>query len=276
MPIITLTTDFGTVDWFVGTMKGVIATISPKATVVDITHAIASGDIRAGAFALAASYKYFPSGAVHVAIVDPGVGSKRRSIAVQTERYFFVGPDNGVLSYALRGEKIKAVRALENTAYLLESVSQTFHGRDVFAPVAAHLVGGLAIAKLGRAVTKFVRLDWPEPKLNRTSIEGEVIYIDKFGNAISNIPGAKFASLRGEHFEIFKGRKRLCSLATHYQAVPAGQAVAVPGSSGYLEIAVNGGDAREILGLDLGDRVEVRPSTTRSVAERVRGERKGK
>jgi len=255
MRIITLTTDFGTEDWFVGTMKGVIASISPKTTVVDITHAIASGDIRAGAFALAASYKYFPRGTVHVAIVDPGVGSKRRAIWVKTERYFFVGPDNGVLSYALRGQKIKAVRALENETYFLKPVSQTFHGRDVFAPVAAHLAGGLAIAKLGPAVTNFVRLDWPEPRLNRKSIEGEVIYIDKFGNALTNIP---VASLRGKHFEIFKGRKRLCSLATHYQAVPARQAVAVPGSSGYLEIAVNGGDARAILDLDIGDCVTVR------------------
>jgi S-adenosyl-L-methionine hydrolase (adenosine-forming) len=276
MRLITLTTDFGTDDWFVGTMKGLIASITPKTTVVDITHAIASGDIRAGAFALAASYKYFRRGTVHVAVVDPGVGSKRRPIAVQTERYFFVCPDNGVLSYALRGEKIKAVRALENTAYFLKPVSQTFHGRDVFAPVAAHLARGLAIARLGPAVTNFVRLNWPEPKLHGKSIEGQVIYFDKFGNAITNIPGATFASLRGKHFEIFKGPKRICALATYYQAVRAGQAVAVPGSSGYLEIAVNGGDARAILGLDLGDRVEVRPATTRSAVGRVRGGRRGK
>jgi hypothetical protein len=275
MPIITLTTDFGT-DWFVGTMKGVIASISPKTTVVDISHSIASGDVRAGAFTLAASYKYFPRGTLHVAVVDPGVGSKRRAIAVQTERYFFVGPDNGVLSYALRAEKIRAIRALENTACFLKPVSHTFHGRDLFAPVAAHLAGGLAIAKLGPAVANFVRLDWPEPRLKRKSIEGEVIYIDKFGNAITNIAAANLASLRGAHFEIFKGRKRLCTLATHYQAVPAGQAVAVFGSSGYLEVAVNGGDARAILGLDFGDRVEVRPAITRSAVERVRGGRKGK
>jgi S-adenosylmethionine hydrolase len=117
MPIITLTTDFGTDDWFVGTMKGVIATIQAESTIVDITHAIGSGDIRAGAFALAASYKYFPDGTIHVAIIDPGVGSKRRAIAIQTEHNFFVGPDNGVLSYAVRGEKIKTVRLLENKAF---------------------------------------------------------------------------------------------------------------------------------------------------------------
>jgi S-adenosyl-L-methionine hydrolase (adenosine-forming) len=276
MRIITLTTDFGTEDWFVGTMKGVIASISPKATVVDITHAIRSGEIRAGAFALAASYKYFPRGTVHVAIVDPGVGSKRRAVAIQTERYCFVGPDNGVLSFALRGEKIKAVRALENKAYFLEPLSQTFHGRDMFAPVAAHLAKGVSIAKFGPAITNFVRLDWPEPKLHGKSIEGEVTCIDRFGNAITNIPAAAVSTFGGEHFGIFKGQKRICELETHYQSVKPGRTVAVPGSTGYLEIAVNGGNASAILSLHCGDCVDVRPVTSRSVAGRVRAGRKGK
>jgi S-adenosyl-L-methionine hydrolase (adenosine-forming) len=275
MRLITLTTDFGTDDWFVGTMKGVIATISPKANVVDITHGTASGDIRAGAFALAASYRFFPKGTVHVAIVDPGVGGKRRAMAIETEQYFFAGPDNGVLSFALRDEKIKAVRLLENRAYFLKPISQTFHGRDVFAPVAAHLARGVRIARFGPAVTSFVRLDWPEPKVHAGSIEGEVVYVDKFGNAITNIPAATVARLRGKNFEIFKGRKRLCALATHYQSVPLGRVVAVSGSSGYLEIAVNGGDASAILSLRTGDRVEVRPVTFRSVAAGVRAGRKG-
>jgi S-adenosylmethionine hydrolase len=211
-----------------------------------------------------------------VAIVDPGVGSKRRAIAIQTERYFFVGPDNGVLSYALRGEKIKTVRALANTAYFLKPVSQTFQGRDVFAPVAAHLARGVAFAKIGPLVTNFVRLDWPEPKLNRKSIEGEVIYVDKFGNVITNISVATLAKLRDERFAIFKGRKRLCALAIHYQSVPKGQAVAVIGSTGFLEIAVNGGDASATLDLRTGDRVDVRSFTSGSLAGRVRGGRKGK
>ena len=258
MRIITLTTDFGTEDWFVGTMKGVIASINPRATVVDITHAIPGGDVRAGAFALAASYKYFPQGSVHVAIVDPGVGSKRRAIAIQTERYSFVGPDNGVLSFASRGERIKAVRALENETYFLKPISQTFHGRDVFAPVAAHLARGVSTAKFGPATRNFVRLDWPEANVHRGSIEGEVIYIDKFGNSITNIPASTVARLGDEHFEIFKGRKRICPIRTHYQSVPARQAVAVPGSSGYLEIAVNGGNASAMLGLRVGNRVTIR------------------
>lgn len=276
MPIITLTTDFGTDDWFVGTMKGVIGTISPKSAVVDITHAIASADIRAGAFALAASYQYFRRGTIHVAIVDPGVGSKRRAIAIQTERYFFVGPDNGVLSFALRNEKIKAVRALNNKGYFLETLSQTFHGRDVFAPVAAHLARGLAIAKLGPAAAEFVRLDWPQPMLASGSSAGEIVYVDKFGNAITNIPVASLAKLAGSHFEILKGRKRLCPFGDFYQSVPMGRAVAVPGSSGYLEIAVNGGNASAIFGLRPADRVEVRTVTNQSAAARVRGGQEGK
>jgi S-adenosylmethionine hydrolase len=276
MRTITLTTDFGIDDWFVGTMKGVIATISPDVAVVDITHAIAGGDIRAGAFALAVSYKYFPRGTVHVAIVDPGVGSKRRAIAIQTERYFFVGPDNGVLSFALRGEKINRIRTLENKAYFLEPVSQTFHGRDVFAPVAAHLARGVEIARLGPAATNFVRLEWPEPKVRGKSIEGEIIYVDKFGTAITNISIAIVASLGGEYFGIFKGRKQICPLASFYQSVSVGHAVAVPGSSGYIEIAVNGGNASASLGFDKGDPVEIRPVTSRSVAGRARGRRRGK
>src|SRR5439155_1715804 len=147
MTMLTLTTDFGLSDWFVGTMKGVILSLEPRAQVADITHAIPAGDIRAGAFALAVSYKFFPKKTVHVAVVDPGVGGPRRAIAVQTADYFFVGPDNGVLSLALMGEKIVAVHRLTNGTLFLQPVSQTFHGRDVFAPVATRLGQGLPIQK---------------------------------------------------------------------------------------------------------------------------------
>src|SRR5208282_3166379 len=172
----------GTRDWFVGTMKGVVAGIAPKARVIDLTHDLPQGDIRGGAFALAASCRYFPKGTVHVAVVDPGVGSRRKAIAVQTAKSIFVGPDNGVLSWALAKEKITAIHALENEAYFLQPVSRTFHGRDVFAPVAAYLSRGLPIRKLGRALKDFVRLTWPEPRVRRGGIEGEVVYIDRFGN----------------------------------------------------------------------------------------------
>jgi S-adenosylmethionine hydrolase len=273
--IITLTTDFGVKDWFVGTMKGVILGVAPRATIVDITHEIPAGDIRAGAFALAAGYRFFPKGTVHVAAVDPGVGGARKAIAVQTADYFFVGPDNGVLSCALAREKIKSAHRLENTDYFLQPVSHTFHGRDIFAPVAAHLSRGVPIRKFGPAQRDCVRLSWPQPRARRNRIEGEVVFIDRFGNAITNIestslnprsevvpgrePMLRPAAVPGLKAggEVFVGRKRLCRVKSFYQSVPAGQAVAVPGSGGFLEIAVNGGSAAKRFGLKIGDRVSV-------------------
>lgn len=254
---ITLTTDFGLRDWFAGTMKAVILRIQPQAAVVDVTHDIPPGDIRAGAFALAASCRYFPRGTTHVAVVDPGVGSARRAIAVQTPDYFFVGPDNGLLSWALATEKVKTVRALENERYFLQPVSGTFHGRDIFAPVAAHLSRGVAIQKLGPSLHDYVRLDWPVPKLARDHVRGEIVYFDRFGNAITNIRAETLHSLPKNPLYVSLTRKRLCPIAAFYQSVPPGTSVAVLGSSGFLEIAVNGGSAALRLGLRLGDAVRV-------------------
>jgi S-adenosylmethionine hydrolase len=253
--IITLTTDFGTRDWFVGTMKGVILRLNPRATIVDLTHEISPGDIRGAAFALMASAGFFPKGTVHLAVVDPGVGGARQAIAVQTADYFFVGPDNGVLSFALARERIKSVRRLENGKFFLQPVSRTFHGRDIFAPVAAHLSRGVSFQKLGPIQKDFVRLPWPESKRTRNGIEGEIGYLDRFGNAITNIPNPDL-ELR-DNREVRAGRKRLGPVRAFYQAVPVGHAVVVPGSSGFLEIAVNGGSAAKRFGLEIGDRVSV-------------------
>jgi S-adenosylmethionine hydrolase len=252
---ITLTTDFGTRDWFVGTMKGVILGLAPRSRVIDLTHEIPPGDIRDGAFALAASYAFFPRHTIHVAVVDPGVGSQRRAIAVKTSNYIFVGPDNGLLSWAIAKESIKSIHALENQTYFLSQVSSTFHGRDVFAPVAAHLSQGLPLQKLGPRLNDFVRLDWPEPRRTRAGIEGEVLYIDRFGNAITNISAMHVKPVESM---IFMGRKRICALARYYQAVAAGGPVGVIGSSGYLEIAINGGNAAQRLGLRAGMKVQAR------------------
>ncbi len=255
MQIITLTTDFGTQDWFVGTMKGVILGLAPRATIVDLTHEIPPGDIRSGAFALAAGCRFFPKGTIHVAVADPGVGGARKAIAVQTANYFFVGPDNGVLSLALAREKIKSVHRLEKASYFFQPVSHTFHGRDIFAPVAAHLSRGTPIRKLGPAQKDFVRLLWPQPHARRNRIEGEVVFIDRFGNAITNIENGDLNTRRD--LEIVARRKRLCAVNDFYQSVPTGRVVAVPGSSGFLEIAVNGGSAAKRLGLKVGDRINV-------------------
>jgi len=253
--VITLTTDFGTRDWFVGTMKGVIVGIQPGATVVDVTHEVPAGDIRGGAFALAAACRFFQKGTVHVAVVDPGVGSARRAIAVQTAEHCFVGPDNGVLSWALAKQEVWAIHALENKAYFLRSVSRTFHGRDIFAPVAAHLSRGVPIRKLGPALKDFVRLDWPEPRKLREGIEGEVVYIDRFGNAITSLEAGILQGAKWVECEVRRRRRRRCPVKSFYQAVPPRSPVAVVGSSGFLEIAVNGGSAEKALGLEVGSRV---------------------
>jgi S-adenosyl-L-methionine hydrolase (adenosine-forming) len=164
MSIITLTTDFGVEDWFVGTMKGVLLGIQPRAQLVDITHHIPAGDIEAGAFALAASFRFFPRGTVHLVVVDPGVGTTRAALAVETAQYKFVGPDNGVLSLALPQDPPTAMCRLENTKYFLKEVSHTVHGRDLFAPVAAHLSRGVSLNELGSQAYDYVRLTVAEPK----------------------------------------------------------------------------------------------------------------
>jgi S-adenosylmethionine hydrolase len=256
-PIITLTTDFGTADWFVGVMKGVIFGLNPTAQIVDLTHQIPAGDVTAGAFALMASYKFFPKRSIHVAVVDPGVGSRRRSIAVQTRDYFFVGPDNGVLSWALQRERVRRVVALENGAYFLKPVSRTFHGRDVFAPVAARLSRGLPIRKLGPKLPDFQHLKWPEPVSSSGAVLGEVLYVDRFGNALTNIDASTLETLGSRRLQVRIGRRTAFPVAGYYQAVRQGQPVAVLGSSGFLELAVNRGDAARRLGLKTGVKVRV-------------------
>jgi hypothetical protein len=261
MRAITLTTDFGLGDWFVGTMRAVILGIHPRANVVDITHGIPPGDIRAGAFALMASCRFFPRGTVHVAVVDPGVGSRRRAIAVRSANHFFVGPDNGVLSWALGLEEIKTIRLLENPEYFLAPVSRTFHGRDIFAPVAAHLSRGLRASRLGRELRDYVRLPWPQATKQRGEAWGEIVCIDRFGNAITNIGAELVSRERACVCEIMGQRKVRCGLGEFYGAVPVGRPVAVFGSSDFLEIAVNGGSAARRFGLKIGDKVTLRMKT---------------
>jgi S-adenosylmethionine hydrolase len=266
MSIITLTTDFGLSDWFVGAMKGVLLRIQPRAQLVDITHQIPPGDIRAGAFALASCYSLFPRRTVHLAVVDPGVGSSRAAIVVQTKDFLFVGPNNGVLSFALDREVIRSVRRLENPKFFRPSVSRTFHGRDVFAPIAAHLSKGAALAELGPEVSEYTRL--PQANARRRGLEriGEVIYIDHFGNTITNISDADLAQF---DFRVLKIHLRKCKktipLHEFYQAVPPGQALGLIGSTGFLEIAINGGNAARAMGLKIGEPIAVRP-----IAEEVR------
>jgi S-adenosylmethionine hydrolase len=256
--IITLTTDFGAQDWFVGAIKGVILQLAPKVGLVDIAHGIAPGDIRAGAFALAAATPFFPPHSIHVAVVDPGVGSPRAAIAIQTDRGIFVGPDNGVLSWALRACAIRRVHRLDNPRYRAPLVSQTFHGRDIFAPAAAHLARGVPLQRLGAKLERFQRLPWPEVAASQKQFRGEVLYLDRFGNAITNLANTLLDGRRGG-WAIRCGQRTHCPVRACYAAVPSGKPVAVPGSTGFLEIAVNGGNAARALRLRPGALVRLAP-----------------
>jgi hypothetical protein len=254
--LITLTTDFGESDWFVGTMKGVILAINPRITLVDITHGIPAGDVWAGAFALRESCRCFPPGTIHVAVVDPGVGSERRAVAVRTRDQIFVAPDNGLLALALATQTIRGIRQLSNPRWFRHPVSRTFHGRDIFAPVAAHLSRGLRWSELGEAGADYVRLRWPEPVARRGVVLGEIVYLDRFGNGITNLDaptlgGAVTAGI------VRLGRRMVGPVQTCYASVAPGAAVAVIGSSGLLEIAVNGGSAAQRFRLRVGDPVSV-------------------
>src|SRR5262245_5011152 len=230
MSIVTLTTDFGQHDWFVGVVKGVLLGINPELQIVDITHCIPPGDIHAGAFALAAAASYFPKETVHVTVVDPGVGSSRPALAARTRHATYIGPDNGVLSLALAKDPPEHVHHLENPRYFLASISRTFHGRDIFAPVAAHLTRGAEFSSLGPEVTHWERLSFPEPRREGRDLVGEVVYIDRFGNGITNLPlnSAERVKLAQVHL---RGRVASAPLVNFYQSVPKGELLAVPGST---------------------------------------------
>ena len=259
--IITLTTDFGTSDTYVGIMKGVILGINPGVQVVDLTHGIRPQDIHDAALSIHAASRYFPEGTIHTVVVDPGVGSARRSVVCQTANAFFVCPDNGILTYLLQGAEgttealIKAV-AIQNSAYYLPKVSNTFHGRDIFAPVAAHLSLGVPPAALGPPVTDLIRLPIPTPQVSGDTIIGQIVKIDRFGNAITNIPENALAR-DAATCEIRVGTMRLTRINTAYAESDIGKPLAIIGSFGVLEIAVNGGSAAVRLGLKCGDVVEM-------------------
>ncbi len=260
--IITLTTDFGTSDAYVGTMKGVILGINPNVRVVDLTHAVPPQDIHEAAFIIRSAYRYFPEGTIHTVVVDPGVGSDRQAIICEIEGAFFVCPDNGVLSYLLQAiddgteHRMNAV-AIQNPAYHLPQVSNTFHGRDIFAPVAAHLSRGVPLANIGPPVENLVQLPIPTSEVSGNTITGQIVKIDRFGNAITNISES---ALAGEvsGYEINVQGARLTRINRAYAESPVGEPLAVIGSAGVLEIAVNGGSAEKQLGLKRGDAAIIR------------------
>jgi S-adenosylmethionine hydrolase len=250
--IVALLSDFGTRDGYVGAMKGVLLSRCAGARIVDVTHEIPPGDVTAGAFALAQAAEWFPPGSVFLCVVDPGVGSQRRAIACAIGPRLYVAPDNGLLSRLLeRGDAVSA-HGLTRPELWLPSVSEVFHGRDLFAPVAAHLASGGALADVGPALSpaSLVRAPWPEPRLGADGGEGCVVYVDHFGNLISNLPvGAGAQEARG----VAVVADREVPLRRTYADVAAGEPVALRGSSGLLEIALNLGNAAEALGARRGD-----------------------
>ena len=257
MSVITLLTDFGLKDVYIGVMKGVILNINPEAKIVDITHEVRPQDIKEAAFLLKTAYQFFPKSTIHVIVVDPGVGSARRPILAVTEDYLFVAPDNGVLELVYQNEKTK-VYHLNNPHYFLPKISTTFHGRDIFAPIAAYLSLGVKPETLGKEINDYVRIDWPKPIKEVDCLKGEIIYIDRFGNLISNISRKIFDKYIGnKSFSIHFKNITLKQISSHYLSVSLGEILALWDSSDYLEIAQSLGNAKESLKANIGEKIEI-------------------
>ncbi|MBF0530497.1 MAG: SAM-dependent chlorinase/fluorinase [Deltaproteobacteria bacterium] len=258
MSIITLTTDFGLKDNFVGVMKGVILEINLQATVVDLTHDLPRHNISHAGFSLWSAYSYFPAGTIHAAVVDPGVGSARSILAVKANRHFFIAPDNGLLSYIMEDDPNFEARLITNPALPLSSVSRTFRGRDVIAPSAAHLSMGFPFCEIGPLTLDLVRLPALSPKRTDDLITGRVIYVDHFGNLITNISENLLAAWSPSSIHITVGHVILNGLRPNYASVPVGEYLAVIGSNGLVEIARNMGIAEDRPHLTSGTAVVIR------------------
>ncbi len=274
MPIITLLTDFGTEDEYVGVMKGVILSIAPDVHLVDLSHRIPPQAVRRAAFLLSSAVPYFPPDTVHLAVVDPGVGTERRALAVRTPAGTFVGPDNGLFSWVLAEVPEWVAVEIREPAYRLPRVSSTFHGRDIFAPAAAHLVAGVPLERLGPRVTDPVMLPVPRLEIGAGVLEGEVLYADRFGNLVTSIGrfqwdgdrlilAPAFRPASGEMALSPKGARvvladvELRGIRRTYGDVAVGEPVALVGSSGFLEIAIRQGSAAMALGVVAGAPVRI-------------------
>jgi S-adenosylmethionine hydrolase len=257
--VITLTTDFGLADHFVGAMKGVILGICPDAQIVDLSHLVTPFEVSEGAFLIAQAYRFFPKGTIHVVVVDPGVGTSRRPIILEAAGQFFVAPDNGVLTMVYLEQEKRKVRAITNEKYFLKTVSHTFHGRDIFAPVAAHLAAGVKSNRLGKPVVDFLRLRFEKPvRSARRGWSGAVLKVDRFGNLITNFPAQDFPQIEKQPFELLIGLQSVQRLAVNYAEAAPGEVFAIAGSSGYLEVSSSQASAAKILGCGVGAPVELR------------------
>ena len=257
-PVITLLTDFGLADHYVAAMKGVILTICPTAELIDISHDVTPFAISEAAFTLSQTWQYYPKGAVHLAVVDPGVGSSRRAIVAEVDGHRFVAPDNGLLSMVLEGQTGTKLREITATRYFRATVSSTFQGRDIFAPVAAHLARGVPASKFGKTVADPVRGGFTKPtQLNQTRWLGTVLKIDRFGNIISNFEWEAFRNIAVAPFRLKVGRRVVARFYATYADAPDGRFFALRGSSGYIEVSLNQSDAAGKLGLISGSPIEL-------------------
>lgn len=257
MTLITLTTDFGLSDHFVGAMKGVILGIQPKAQLIDISHGVQPFDIPDGAFTIAQAYSYFPKKTIHIIVVDPGVGSARRPILAEMAGQYFIAPDNGVLSMVFARERPR-VRHITNERYFLHPVSRTFHGRDVFSRVAAHLAAGVKPAQFGKRIEDYLRADFDQPtQTMKHKWTGAILKADHFGNLATNFHIDAFPSVRTHPFALQVGPQIIRRLALTYSECPPGELFLVVGSAGYLEVAVSEGSAATALGCGAGSPVEL-------------------
>jgi len=259
--VVTLLTDFGERDYFVASMKGVILNINPQARIVDLSHQVGPQQVDEAAYLLKSCYRYFPEGTVHVVVVDPGVGSARRPLLVTSSRYYFVAPDNGVLTDVLQEEVSVEVREIENKQYRLDAEGATFDGRDLFAPAAAWLTRGQPPGSYGRLIRDYVRLPSQEPAWEGQALVGRIIYVDHFGNLISNVTPLHLKEVQGKlrrsRVTIRVGGTVIEGLTSHYAEGSPDAPQALINSNGQLEVFVKEGSAAEWLKLGRGERIEV-------------------
>jgi S-adenosylmethionine hydrolase len=255
-PILSLTTDFGLSDHYVGTMKGVILGICPRAQIVDISHEVTPYEITEGAYLIAQAWRHFPKKSVHVVVVDPGVGTARRPILVEAGGQYFIGPDNGVLSMVYLQEKSK-VRLISNEKYFRHPVSRTFHGRDIFAPVAAHLAAGVAPARFGKLMEDYLKPEFEKPhRAGKRTWIARILKIDRFGNVITNIHTSEFGDLATRNFSLALGPQTVTVLAQNYAQCAPGELFLILGSSGYYEVSLSQGSAARLVKCEPGAAIE--------------------
>jgi hypothetical protein len=242
MAVLTLLTDFGVEDYYVAAVKGVVLRLAPGTQLVDVSHQVPAGDLLTGAFLLAAAVPWFPDGTVHLAVVDPGVGSSRRILVARTDDAHVVLPDNGLLTGLLDRQAVRSVRSVERTGLFLDNPGQTFHGRDRFAPVAAWLLRGESAEALGPEIDDPVRLPWEAPRREPGMLTGKVVHVDRYGNLVTDIPAGWLPSPQDAACRAEIAGHQVHHRASHYAEIPTGEAAMIPGSLGTVELSLNGDD----------------------------------